>query len=174
MPRIERTPASLPASRDRAEARPGAAADADIEDLVLRATQAHAALMRGDLDGYRSSITTTDDFTLMAPFGGKPTRAADLSSERWESIARFFRNGRDSSLEVVQAYRSADMVVIAAIERTHVEVGGLAGQDWALRVTLVFRNENDQWRLAHRHADPLVEAISLEQAAALSGARSSS
>ena len=123
--------------------------------------------MRGDLDRYRSSITTTDDFTLMAPFGGKPTRAPDLSSERWESIARFFRNGRDSTLEVVQAYRSATMVVIAAIERTHVEVGGLAGQDWSLRVTLVFRKEKEEWMLAHRHADPLVEGISLEQAAVL-------
>jgi ketosteroid isomerase-like protein len=64
--------------------------------------------------------------------------------------------------------------VIAAIERTHVEVGGLAGQDWALRVTLVFRKEKGQWMLAHRHADPLVEGISLELAAALSRGRASS
>ena len=139
----------------------------DIEDLTLRAAQAHVALMRGDLHGYSSLIKATDDFTLMAPFGGKPARAADLSNERWASVARFFRNGRDSSLELVQAYRSADMVVLAAIERTHVEVGRLAGQDWALRVTLVFRKEQGEWMLAHRHADPLVEGISLEQAAAL-------
>ena len=123
--------------------------------------------MRGDLEGYRRLIAASHDFTLMAPFGGKPTRAADLSSERWASIARFFRNGRDASFEPVQAYRSADMVVLAAIERAHVEVGGLAGQDWALRVTLVFRKEKDQWLLAHRHADPLVVGISLEQAAAI-------
>jgi ketosteroid isomerase-like protein len=59
------------------------------------------------------------------------------------------------------------MVVLAAIERAHVEVGGLAGQHWSLRVTLVFRKEKDRWVLAHRHADPLVEGISLERAAAL-------
>ena len=174
MPRTKRTTASLPLPSGPAEARPDAAARPGIEDLVQRAKEAHTALMRGDLDRYRSLITVTDDFTLMAPFGGKPTRAADLSSEQWAAIARFFRNGRDSSLEVVQAYRSADMVVIAAVERTHVEVGGLAGQDWALRVTLVFRKEKDQWMLAHRHADPLVEGISLEQAAALARERSSS
>jgi ketosteroid isomerase-like protein len=104
----------------------------------------------------------------MSPFGGKPTRGADLSNERWLSIARFFRNGRDSSLEVIQTYRSVDIVVLAAIERTHVEVGGLAGQNWSLRVTLVFRKEKDQWVLVHRHADPLGPSISLEQAAALS------
>jgi ketosteroid isomerase-like protein len=146
--------------------------DPDVADLVARAAQAHTKLMQGDLLGYRALITATEDFTLMAPFGGKPTRAADLTSARWESIGRFFRNGRDSSLELVQAYYSADMAVLAAIERTRVEVGGLPEQNWALRVTLVFRKESDRWLLAHRHADPLVEGISLEQAAALTQGRS--
>ena len=80
----------------------GFGADVDVDKLVLRASRAHAALMRGDLDTYRGLITVADDCTLMAPFGGKPTRAGDLSSERWVSIGRFFRHGRDSSLAVVQ------------------------------------------------------------------------
>jgi ketosteroid isomerase-like protein len=32
-----------------------------------------------------------------------------------------------------------------------------------LRVTLVFRRENSDWRLVHRHADALVHAISMDQ-----------
>jgi ketosteroid isomerase-like protein len=70
-------------------------------------------------------------------------------------------------MEVVQAYASADLVVLAIIERANVEVGGLPAQDWPLRVTLVYRREQGQWRLAHRHADPLVKGITLEQAAAI-------
>ena len=53
------------------------------------------------------------------------------------------------------------------IERQHGVVGGLPEQDLSLRVTLVFRREGSEWRLAHRHADPLVHGISLEQVAAL-------
>jgi ketosteroid isomerase-like protein len=68
---------------------------------------------------------------------------------------------------VIQSYASADMVVLATIERTLVEVGGLPAQDWALRVTLVYRREGSEWRLAHRHADPLANGVSVEQAAAL-------
>lgn len=81
-------------------------------------------------------------------------------------MGRFFKNGTFEQ-ELVQAYGSSDMVVLAIIERQNVEVGGLSAQDWPLRVTLVYRREGVEWRLAHRHADPLVKGVSLEQAAAL-------
>jgi ketosteroid isomerase-like protein len=122
--------------------------------------------MRGDVDRYRALIELTDDFTLMSPFGGTPTRGSDLTEERWESMGRFFRNGVFEQ-EIVQAYGSAHMVVLALIERQTVEVGGLPAQEWPLRVTLVYRREGGDWRLAHRHADPLARGITLEQAAAL-------
>jgi ketosteroid isomerase-like protein len=142
------------------------AADAEVGALVDRAEQAHAALMRGDVARYRALIETTGDFTLMSPFGGKPSRGTP-SSEEWAAIGRFFKDGKDSTLELVQAYRSADMIVLAAIERTHVAVGAIPAQQWALRVTLVFRKEKGQWLLAHRHADALAGGISVEQAGAL-------
>lgn len=79
------------------------------------------------------------------------------------------RRARPSAfdMEVVQTWATADMVALATIERTNVEVGGLPAQDWALRVTLVYRREGSEWRLAHRHADPFVAPVSVEQAAAI-------
>lgn len=137
-----------------------------VVDLIQRSAVANAALMRGDVDGYRALITLSDDFTLMSPFGGAPTHGAAMTGERWQAMARFFRNGTLEQ-EVVQTYASADMVVLAVIERARVEVGGLPAQDWPLRVTLVYRREGSEWLLAHRHADPLVAGVSLDQAAAL-------
>lgn len=138
-----------------------------VAELVALSEVSNAVLMRGDIDTYRRLITLSDDFTLMAPFGGKPSRRADYTDERMEAMGRFFRNGTLSQ-ELVAAYRSPDMVVLATIERSHVEVGGLPAQDWALRVTLVYRREGAGWKLAHRHADPLAPGISLQEAAALS------
>ncbi|WP_175500499.1 hypothetical protein [Bradyrhizobium sp. NFR13] len=43
----------------------------------------------------------------------------------------------------------------------------MPAQDWPLKVTLVYRHDGTDWRLAHRHADPLVAQISLAQSAAL-------
>ena len=145
--------------------RPRAAAEA-VAELIRRSAEANAALMRGDIQSYRALIPHADDYTLMSPFGGTPTRGSDMTEERWEASGRFFRNGTFEQ-EVVQSYHSADMVVLAIIERCHVEAGGLPAQEWLLRVTLVYRREENKWRLAHRHADPLVKGVSLEQAAAL-------
>ena len=53
------------------------------------------------------------------------------------------------------------------VERQHGEVGGLPDQDWSLRVTHVYRHDGSDWLLMHRHADPLVSPIDLEQMSTL-------
>src|SRR4051812_11634813 len=77
--------------------------DKPIAELVRQSAEANSALMRGDLDRYRALIARTDDFTLMSPFGGRPSHGSDMTSERWQAMGRFFRNGTFAQ-EVVQAY----------------------------------------------------------------------
>ena len=140
--------------------------DKEVARLIELSLESNTALMRGDVNRYRALVPVTDDFTLMSPFGGEPTHASALTSESWEAMGKFFRNGT-FGMETVQAYGSADMVVLALIERANVEVGALPAQDWALRVTLVYRRVGSEWQLAHRHADPLVAGITHQQAADL-------
>jgi len=140
--------------------------DKEIADLVQLNAEANAALIRGDMTGYLERIKHAEDYTLMAPFGGAPTHGFDTSSERLAAMSRFFQAG-ETELEVVRTYASGNMAVLVAIERQRAVVGGLPEQDWSLRVTLVFRREGGEWQLVHRHADPLVYSISLEQAAAI-------
>jgi ketosteroid isomerase-like protein len=140
--------------------------DDEVDDLIQRARDGHEALMRGDLAVYRSCVEQSQDFTLMSPFGGRPGRGTEFSDERWQTIAQFFKDGRNTSFELVHSYRSPNMIVLVAIERAHVQVGSIAAQDWSLRVTLVFRKDSGRWIQVHRHADALAGGISLEQAAA--------
>jgi ketosteroid isomerase-like protein len=138
----------------------------EVHRLIELSEKSNQALMRGDIEQYVTLIKQTEDFTLMSPFGGKPTHGA-IDKERMHAIGKFFKNGTLQQ-ELVHAYGSPDMVVLAIIERAHVEVGGLPAQDWALRVTLVYRREGSEWHLAHRHADPLgAGAISVTESAAL-------
>ena len=140
--------------------------DADLSALIRRTAEAASALIRGDARGYYALLPHAADFTLMSPFGGDPTHGVDTSPEGLEAIERFFQGG-EAELEVVQAFSSGDLAVVVVIERQHGQVGGLPDQDVSLRVTLVFRREEGEWRLLHRHADPLVHGISLERLAVL-------
>ena len=140
--------------------------DEELAELIRRTSEAGSALISGDIRTYLALVPHADDYTLLDPFGGEPTRGFDASSESLETTERFFQGG-EADLEQVESYTSGDLVVLVLIERQHGQVGGLPDQDWSLRVTWVFRREGSEWRQVHRHADPLVHGISVEQLAAL-------
>jgi ketosteroid isomerase-like protein len=135
-------------------------------ELIERTEAQASAFMRGEMDQWSRLIHIADDFTLMQPFGGAASHGFDTSPERLARLARTFRNG-EAKLELAQSYASDDLVVLVMIERQHGEVGVLPDQDWSLRVTQVYRRHGAEWRLVHRHADPLVRRLGLETAAAL-------
>lgn len=137
-----------------------------VADLPAMSTRAYAALMKGDAASYAAIMKHTQDFTLMQPFGGQVIHGFDMSAEHLAKLGGFFKNG-DFRQELIQSFSSDDIAVLVTIEHQSVEVGGLAKQEWPLRVTLVFRRESGEWKLAHRHADPLVLGIPVEEAAAI-------
>jgi ketosteroid isomerase-like protein len=139
--------------------------DADVTELVQRTAEAAAAYIRGDIRHYLSLIKHDGDYTLMPPYGGEPKIGFDVEAAL-ESTPKTFQGG-EAELEVVQTLASGDLAVIVGIERQRGKVGGLPEQDWSLRVTLVFRREGAEWRLVHRHADPLVHAISMAEMSVL-------
>ena len=139
--------------------------DEELAALVRRAADAAAAFIRGDIRTYLDLLPHADDYTLMSPYGGA-AHGFDHSDASLDATATWFQGG-EARLEVVQTYRAGDLAVIAAIERQRGVVGGLPEQDWSLRVTLVFRRDDGEWRLVHRHADALVHTIDHAQLSVL-------
>jgi ketosteroid isomerase-like protein len=139
----------------------------DLEELIERVREAARALMQGDVRRYFTLVDEAPDFTLMPPTGGPTRQGFDPSRENIQALETFFAGGGDADFELEQTYASGDLAVLVGVERQHGPVGGLAEQDWSLRVTLVFRREGSDWRLVHRHADALVHEITMEQLALL-------
>jgi ketosteroid isomerase-like protein len=134
--------------------------------LIRLASEKNAAFMRGDMVRWAELADIAPDFTLMQPFGGSATHGFDKSAERLAQMSQTFRNGA-TALEMIQTYETDAMVVLVMVERQTADVGGLPNQDWSLRVTEVYRRAETEWQLIHRHADPLVRGLNLNQAAAL-------
>ena len=146
----------------------GGVSDPEVAALVRRSADANQALVRGDIDAYLSLIRHAKDYTLMNPFGGAPSRGFEDTPQRRAGMKKFFRGGTLEQ-EVVETYGSAsgDLIVLVTIERVRAAVGDLPEQDWSLRVTQVFRRAGSGWELVHRHADPLTNSRTVEQAAAI-------
>jgi ketosteroid isomerase-like protein len=139
------------------------ATEAEIAELVKRTEIATTAFMRGEMERYLELTPHVRGSTLFNPFGGEAGKYKDRR-ESLLAAASYFRSG-EAKIELVSTLSSGDMLVLVMIERQHGEVGGLPDQTWPLRVTQVYLREDGEWRLAHRHADPLVKVIGLEHAA---------
>lgn len=140
--------------------------DPELATLVGTLTEAADEYVKGHIRHYLELVPDAPDFTLMPPYGGPAFHDLDRSDEAVEVTSSFFGDG-EATLEVYAAHRSGDLAVIAAVERQHGRMGQLPDQDLSLRVTQVFRRVDGGWRLVHRHADPLVHPIELDQLAVL-------
>ena len=137
--------------------------DEELGKLVERVRETTAALMQGDVRRYLGLVNHAPDYTLMPPTGGPTRHGFDASPTSVEALEETFAGGGDGDFELDKHYASGDLAVLVGVERQHGPVAGLPDQDWPLRVTLVFRREDADWRLVHRHADALVHPISMEQ-----------
>ena len=116
----------------------------------------------GNPEPYLSLLSPSEELTLMGAAGGmekgiaqiKP-RIEFLTQRRREGAA--FEENR-ARLEYVSIVVSGDLAYTVQIERRRLSRPGQSEpEDNVIRATHVLRKENGQWRLVHRHADPLVE-----------------
>lgn len=135
---------------------------ATIDALLHNVARANDAFMNGDMQGWLALTPHAGDFSLVSPFGGWTVGGFDAAPERLAEMAAYFSSAT-TGLEVIATHASAEMIVLVVVERQRGVVGPLPEQDWSLRVTLVYRRVAERWLLVHRHADPLVGRITLDQ-----------
>jgi ketosteroid isomerase-like protein len=134
-------------------------ATADDFDEVLE--QYHLALdeiVKGSPDGYKRVYSHQDDVTLANPFG-PPARGWDEVAKTLERAASQFRDGEATGFENVAKYITPDLAYTVEIERCQAKVEGREDvTPIAVRVTTIFRSEAGEWKVVHRHADPITTA----------------
>lgn len=139
----------------------------DTAELLEQTADAARAWMRGDVERYLELTHHAPGFTLAAPTGGPPEQFADRRAgfQGWSSP---FSEG-DATLEITATHVWDDTAVLVMIERQHGRLAGSPVQDLSLRVTQVYRWSGSEWQLVHRHADPLVRPLSIQQLSAVLG-----
>ena len=96
-----------------------------------------------------------DDVTLANPLG-PPAHGWDEVAAATDRAAAQFRDGENIGFEVIEKYVTPELAYVLRIERAKAKVGGREDvTSIALRATMIFRPEDGEWKVVHRHADPI-------------------
>lgn len=130
----------------------------DLDAVIEKYHQALDVFVKGDPEPVGILYSRRDDATLANPFG-PPVRGWKQVAETTVRAAANYREGEATGFDRVSDFATADLAYMVEIERFTTKVGG--SEDLtpiALRVTTIFRREENEWRVIHRHADPILSA----------------
>lgn len=120
-----------------------------LEEVVAQNQAALGAMLSGDCSGYVVLLSDQDDVTWGNPFGPFAVGRQNVEATLAAAAARM-QGGSVSEADTIATYRSDDLAVVVQVERGEAPAGAVE-----LRVTSVYRSEAGDWKLVHRHADPI-------------------
>lgn len=127
----------------------------DFDQVVEQSHAAVDAFVRGNSKPLEQLYSRRDDVTLGNPFGPF-VRGFGEVAETMERAASYYRDGEAIGFDLVAKEVTPDLAFIVEVERVSSKIGGSEDQTpVSLRVTSIFRSEDDGWKLLHRHADPI-------------------
>lgn len=133
-----------------------------LAKVVADSHDAVDAFVKGDPEPLKELYSKRDDVTIANPFG-PPSRGWANAAETMDRAATNFREGEAIGFERISDYATADLAYTVEIEQFRSKLGGADSiTGFSLRVTTVFRREAEDWKIVHRHADPITTSRSTE------------
>lgn len=124
-----------------------------FDAAVEAAREALGSMVKGDSGPSTALWSQRDDVVLANPLG-PPIVGFPLVAAESARVASMFVGGEPPEFDEITRWASDDLGYVVTIEHAQVQRAGsdeLVPMD--LRVTTVFRREDDGWRLCLRHAD---------------------
>jgi ketosteroid isomerase-like protein len=131
------------------------AAVEDFDDVLEQFKQAGNEFMRGEPKGRAGPLLPSRLRDPRQPLW-PPARGWEQVAKTQERGASYYRDGEIYDFETVGKYVTPELACILWIERTNAKVGGAEEvTPCDLRVTMTLRPEEGEWKVVHRHADPI-------------------
>jgi ketosteroid isomerase-like protein len=123
-----------------------------LTPTLARQLDAEQAFINGDPEPRLAMWSTQDPVTVLgarAPL----KRGWDEVSETFRWLATRWSDCTDQRLDLVAAGVSGDLAYMVGFEHIAHSVEGVPVEPYTLRVTHIYRREQGEWKIAHRHAD---------------------
>jgi hypothetical protein len=130
-----------------------------VGELLAKCRADHDRWINGDVSAY----ALPEHATLMPALGGVGRSGPFLGYLQLLSLGVW--EAGSGNVELIDGGVSGEIAWLIMVEHAQVK---FAGRDepaqWKLRVTELFRYRDAGWERFHRHADPLVEGHTLDEA----------
>ena len=138
------------------------AAAVEVQKTIDQYRLAQKEFVKGSPRPFKEVCSHADDVTIMGGWGGFEKGWVDQVEKRYDwASARFATSGDDErTTENISLVVTPEMAYSVDIERTKIRLANSAEvRSMALQVTTIFRLENGNWKIVHRHADHLVDVL---------------
>ena len=132
---------------------------ADLQKTIVQYRSAQKEFVKGNPQPLKDICSHADDVTIMGGWGGFEKGWAAQVEKRYDWASARFASGEDERrIENVSLVVTPQLAYSVDIEQSKVRLANTQEvRLLALRVTTIFRLEDGEWKIVHRHADPLVD-----------------
>lgn len=124
--------------------------EAFLAETLPKQRAAESAIHEGDVEPRLALWSRRDPVTL---FGARLSGSGWAELEpTFRAVASWFSEPTSYEFDVIAAGASGDLAYSVGYERNEVKVDGQP-RTYTLRTTHVYRREDGEWRIVHRHAD---------------------
>jgi ketosteroid isomerase-like protein len=137
---------------------PKGGAMSELDDFrtktLARQAEAEEALVRGDVEPRLAMWSRRDPVSVLGALGPNKTGWDDVSRIFHWVAERFSKQEvSDFRFDVEVAEVSGDMAYSVGYERFDMSDDGGTMEPYTVRVTHVYRREDGEWKIVHRHGD---------------------
>ena len=129
----------------------------ELEEFLAHTLQRHAlattGVRNGDATALIEMLSTRDPVTLFPASQPAQQGWAEVS-QAFQRVASLYANSTPVTFDLLAAGVSGDLAYVVGYERGAASIGGGPAEPHDLRVTQVYRREDNEWKLVHRHGDP--------------------
>jgi ketosteroid isomerase-like protein len=122
-----------------------------LTPTLARQLEAEKALHSGDPGPRLAMWSTQDPVTVLGAM--KTVIGPEEVRQAFHWLATRFSNLTDYRFELVAAGASGDLAYTLGYEHISCSMDGGPVAPFTLRVTHLYRRENGEWKIVHRHAD---------------------
>jgi ketosteroid isomerase-like protein len=125
---------------------------ADFEETLERQRKALEAFYQGDAEQYIEMCSQRDPISVFGAYGPCETGWDKVTGAfRW--VGSRYSNTSNFSFDIVVAEVLGDMAYVVAYERGDMSADGGPVTPVTVRVSNVYRREDGEWKIVHRHGD---------------------